>query len=126
MKTRRLGSEIVEPRISCRMDPVRIAFDCNGHLNWAKPDPSGNGTIFKDSASLGHNLFERAFEHHGARFEMELDISKPDPNVTNSSIIQTLYDGKADIAFERFPLKEDKSELVDLMFPVWVSIPWST
>ena len=57
---------------------------------------------------------------------MELDISKPDPNVTNSSIIQTLYAGKADIAFERFPLKEDKSELVDLMFPVWVSILRST
>ena len=104
------------------MDVARISFNCSGISNWAEPDPSGEGTILKDVATLGHNLFERAFENNGTRFQLVYNMSKADGNVTNSSSIQTIYDGKADISLSRYKLREELFPLVDFMFPVWVSV----
>ena len=102
------------------METTKVGFICDWPLNWAKPDPSGNGTIFKDAFTLGHNLFERAFENNGTRLEMVFNYSKPNMNITKSASIQTVFDGKADISFGRHVMHDSSFRLVDFMFPVWV------
>ena len=103
---------------------TRIAFPCYPY-NWIEVGET-NVASLRSPGNFYANLLAPTLAELNQSIEIVYASSDADPNITSLSEIQTLYEGKADLAFDNYFYRHDRQQVISYLYPVRVSFNAST